>query len=592
MSNGASDSTSPEIGHQAGSRVPGLPRWTWIVLALIAWAKLVLVSHDEIRALAYDSVGYLGMAAARYWGAPYDQWHFTRPPGYPLFVALGGSLGLPLRVWIELAWLASASLAARGLRAAGVGPWGCVLGFALLALHPTPTVVFGTVYADTLYTCGLVALVSSLGLALVGAGRGWCWATGTTGAIVANTRPESIVVYGLLAVGAALLALEWWRGRVAGRERALAPRSSQALWRRGAWAVALPLAIVFASEHAVRARTWLHTGAYVSHDLALPGLRSLYRALLSIPPESPSLRMPIPRAVRERAASASPAFAELSRVMETTPWLRHYSNAARDQLGVEGEFGAWTIWALYEASAMAGDWPRDARERDARLTRAAREIRAAQASGRLERRWAPFAFVPPEWGELARALPDAARACWRQVRRAPYTRTQAERLPQEEMALFDGVANRRTALLALQRGESPPGFSWIGPATVARIDAFKAALGRALPAFSWVALIVGLGGGSSGLIAVRRGRLPRGFVVLAALVWAAIVSRFALLMVLHAAGVDAQMRYTMPCAVLLAVALVLGLRGLLVWARPARSPYGISGSTSSASSDSDSCQPR
>ncbi|MFN0131204.1 MAG: hypothetical protein ACKVW3_01525 [Phycisphaerales bacterium] len=568
--------------------VSGMPRWAWVAIVLIAWCKLVLVSHDEIRAVPYDSVGFLGMAAARYWGAPYDQWHFARQPGYPLFVALGGSLGLPLRVWIELTWLVAAGIAARGLRVAGIGAAGSVLTFALLAFHPMVTVVFGLVYADTLYACALLVLVVSVGAA-VGereerSRRRWGLMAGFAGIVAANSRQESAIVYGLLMVGLGLAGVEWWRARhqslsgatLTGGTRDGRRARGRVMLRRVGWAVALPLAMVFVSEHAVRLRTWKHTGAYVTSDLKLPGLRSLYRALVSIPPERGLVKVPIPRDVREKAAGASATFAAMKEVMEAHPALRHYEEAAAHQLKVKGEFGAWSIWALYDAAWFMGEArPTSAAERDERLARATREIRAAMAEGRLARRWVPTAFLPPEWGEIARAIPGSAAACWKKLGRAEYTRTRTVPVPREEESWFDGVANRRSALVALQKGDVPTGFSWLGKRTVARVDGVKVAIGEALPVFTWVAVVVAVVGGVAGLWAMRRGRLGWSWAAMVVLVWAAMVSRFGLVVMLDVAGVDSEMRYLMPVAVLLVVGMMLGLRGLVAWLRPP--PVGIGG---------------
>ena len=64
-------------------------------LAVIAVVKLLVISGNEIVSEVSDSVEYLLLAKAWFWG--FEQVPI-RGPGYPLYVAVLQLLGLPLRL--------------------------------------------------------------------------------------------------------------------------------------------------------------------------------------------------------------------------------------------------------------------------------------------------------------------------------------------------------------------------------------------------------------------------------------------------------------------------------------------------------------
>src|SRR5580704_16666518 len=74
-----------------------------IGLLVLIVGKFWLVHTEEIfgSATKYDSLWFLDSAKHWYWNAPYTWTAFSRPPSYPLFIAIVHALGIRLRVPIE-----------------------------------------------------------------------------------------------------------------------------------------------------------------------------------------------------------------------------------------------------------------------------------------------------------------------------------------------------------------------------------------------------------------------------------------------------------------------------------------------------------
>src|SRR3954471_4349296 len=93
-----------------------------IALVAIGLFKLWVVHTEEIygSSTEYDALWYVGSAKHWYWGATYSWTAFVRPCAYPLFIAVVHSLGIPLRIAIELAQMAGYAVLVAALRKAAV----------------------------------------------------------------------------------------------------------------------------------------------------------------------------------------------------------------------------------------------------------------------------------------------------------------------------------------------------------------------------------------------------------------------------------------------------------------------------------------
>jgi hypothetical protein len=570
---------------------PRTPAWTrWALIALVL-LRLVFISHDEIRAYPYDETAYVLQARAWYWGNHYCNWTYTRQPGYPLFLALGSMLGIPARLAIEAVWIAGALAAVRAMRGVGLRPSGGVLVFTLLLFHPFSTELFTRALADNLYTVAWLVYTVALGAA-IGAGNArsigrWGVLAGLAGAVAMNTRQESVLVYALGLVAAITAAISWRGARRSIVTQAEPLDAARELAREGPFlgclgrrrlvvGALLPIAIAFSAELAVKAANHARIGAWVGYDWSLPGFKALYRTMLSIPPADPTLRVPIPRDVREAAANASPTFAAMREVMEHGEACADYRRHGQYTTGIEGEPGSFNLWTMREAVwTLHAEQIRSAADYDALCWKVVEELRAAQSRGTLGRRWAPMSFIPPEWTQLVTRIPASLPVCWSHMTRITPTRGNPPTLEPSIVQGYNEVTLRRQALTELQRPTLPDRGPWQHRSTVREMDEIKRRAAGAWPVLSWMLVSTWLTGWIAAAWTWRRGPARgamndqhRAWVILATIVTASLAMRTLLVMTLDATGVVASHRYMFPSAALLVVAGILGLRRIVTLVRP------------------------
>jgi hypothetical protein len=537
-----------------------LNTWFWIAFVALALAKLVLVSHDEIVLYSADDQGFAYSAGGWYWGRPYSAYSHVRQPVYPLFVAASSALGLPLRISIELVWIGACAWTATALRRCGGRSLLVLAACGLILFHPWLFNLNCRMLADTLYTPLLLVFLTGSAAAMLErswrAMLSWAGPAAIAGALAANTRQESILILGSIAVTAVVCLM------LGLLKRADRPTTL----RRTLVAAGLPLAATLALTHGFRAANYADIGVYSSYDLESPGYRALYKALLAIPPEKHDLRLPVPRDVREKAYAASPAFATLRHALEEDKRLHGYAEACERQTGAKGEYGAWTCWAIRQAVWVSREHKvGTARDVDDLFATAAAEIRAAMSEGRLEHRAVPVDFLPPEWGLLVRQVPASARVSWDMLVGPAVSRNRSEKLPAKQAALFEPTALRRIATAKIVDGdESTAGNDlWYSPGRSAELAGVKKAIGDAHP---WIVRIqasllpVAL---LLALVGVRRGWVQDRWYVLMTVLGAALAARVVLVVLLDATGIDAQRRYLLPASVLAIIVSLFTIQAIV-----------------------------
>jgi hypothetical protein len=543
-------------------------------IAAVIITKLIIISHDEIEAMGADHYGYALLAMEGYFGRSYGKYTHTRQPGYPLFLSACSVLGLPVRLAIEAVLAAAAALTLAALRTIGVRLWLAAGAFALLLWCPWTLRIFDRLIVDAFYAPVALAFLSSLAAAAscvvtrreAGAALTWSVLAGITGAIAANTRPESILLLGSLGVAGLLVALIAMRARRDAGRRA-------AVIAAVALCTVVPLLLIQAATFAAARLNRATIGVAVTYDLALPGYRALYRTLLAIPPQSPRLDNPIPRDVLAKAYVASPAFARLKDPLERDPGVLAYQTAAEQATGggLKGEFGAWAVWALRNAAFVAGrhKWA-SAKEIDEFYTQAADELRQAMRDGRLERRFVLVDFVPPHWGQLARALPASTANCIRMLGHSSPA-PPAPPVAAEMAVVFDQAALRRGALVLPGGSAGGPTHHWRRPAVAERLLRIQH---RVFAANGPVMMLcaAALAGGILLAALRRRGLVSVAWWCAVAIFTTAFLARLMLAALLDATGIGVQIRYLLPNALMLIVGGVLGLEAILstLNARPGR----------------------
>jgi hypothetical protein len=416
---------------------------------LLALLKLWLVRGDEIACLGspFDDIWYVQAAKDWYWLRAYRTLPFGTPPyvrlpAYPLYVALAGLTGMPLRIVNELLFLLAAFVFIRVLIKAGQSRPLALLLYAAIIFHPGSFIVNNLAYTDTLYAP--VLLLSLAGLILLWLKRDaprrlwYALTAGVALAVLWHVRQESIVILAYLGGYALLWFLSVWR-RAETRRNKL---------RQFAVVVVTPLIVIWGVSVIVKTINYKRFGVFAADAMFTPDFEAASKALMRIKPQVPIRFVPIPRETRQRAYAVSPAFRELESYFEGDPG-RTWASFGKD-VGVEapGEISAGHFWwGLNQATYYAG-YNKSARQAAQFYRRMAKEINAACADGRLTCRFVISPLVDPDTHNYLPYLPHSLARITEQFTSttAPPKPQDMYNLPLDVRALFDSVAHRRADL--------------------------------------------------------------------------------------------------------------------------------------------------
>jgi hypothetical protein len=382
--------------------VPGGGGWrplAWLICVLLAaLAKLVLIADHEIVAAGrpYDDYWQIGSAAYWHWRRPYDVWTLMHLPVYPWFIAVTGAIGLPLRLSIELLYLAGAGALSAALGRLGLATPLQVTALVLIVFHPYSFASFDFALAEMLYACLLLFFVALFIRLIVPRSprefRRSALLFACTTALLWHCRKESILIGGLFGVMAVGILAAFIVGALT-RAEAL---------RLGLVLVAVPLGAAIALGAVISTANGLRYGLWHTDQMTATNYVRAYSSLQAIRPDRPIRFIPVTRDARQKAYAVSPAFRELQPFFEgpREPW---YLAESKRWLGLPGEIGAgWYYWALVDAAAAAGHF-KTAPAAEAFFGRIADEITAAVKDGRVASRRVLLPYIDPA---LSLWLPD------------------------------------------------------------------------------------------------------------------------------------------------------------------------------------------
>lgn len=418
------------------------------ILALIA-GKLWLIHSEDIigSATQHDALWYVRSATRWYWGSPYDWTAFIRPCGYPIWIAVVQSLGIPLRLAIELLQIGGALVLILAFRAFGATRWVSCLSFAAICLHPAGFQLNDYTMSDTFYAALLWWLLGGLLLTL--ATRNWLIAcgTGVAFAVLWNTREEGLLLVALIAFWLVMLWIQ--------EKRQLGTAA-----KRGGLVLAIASVIVCC----VYTGNYFRFHSFARSEMTARSFQSLFHSLLRIRPNDPKPYAPITNDTLHRAFAVSPTLAKLQKRLDG-PLGEAWRLETFRQTGVANEIGAgWIVWAIRRAASEIGVFENPAKAQHF-FRKAAREINAASDDGRLPTRFVIDGFLDPlaQSGGFAR-LPHSASRIARRIFAQwtmPPTGDDSSLTP-EEAALYDDMTLRKTRG-SLQNGALALAIeNWIG----------------------------------------------------------------------------------------------------------------------------------
>ena len=400
--------------------------------------KLWLVHRHEVAACdyPYDDPWYVIAATHWYWWGSYPEGAFSRPPAYPLWIALSRSIGLPLRLSTEFLFLAAACAFVLSLLRAGLPKAAAAVVFGLIVFHPFSVYVNDYVLSDSLYgpillacTAGMIALLARRG------NRGLAVWTGLGLAVLWHTRQESPLILLHVALFAVVAAWVW------GAEA----RSGRRIAREIGVTVFIVSTVVAGVSLAVRTLNYVSFGVFADHELAMPGFLDAYGALLRITPERRVPLVSVPRESLKRAYTVSPTFRLLQPYFDGPEGL-YWETLSPQNVADKHEIGQF-VWPLRAAIHRMG-YGNSAADTEAFCRRIAQEIHAACATGQLRCTHVllgPLALLRTGLPQVRFSLEALGRLLfWRGNALEPrcaWTKTNSSIAD-----LFDIAANRRTAL--------------------------------------------------------------------------------------------------------------------------------------------------
>ena len=347
-----------------------------------------------------------------HWLGAYDKLTLAKGPGYPAFMALTSTAGIPLRLAEQAVYLLGCWLISRCIgrlsdrRALGTAV------FAAAALNP---LLWGDslarVVRENLYA-GLTVVVLGLAMhtflsreephagikrlawgGLLGIAFGWFWLT----------REEGVWLVPALGVLAAYWLWQRWSRRPASVTPSYAGMTALVLM--------VPCLTFAAVDLGVAAVNYKVYGVFETNDFRSDEFRSAYGALSRIQHERWQRLIPVPQDARVKAYAVSPAMRELRPYLEGDIGKRwQQDGCSLWPLDPCNEIQAgWFMWALRDAVEGAQHYT-SATEARRFYRLMAREVNAACEAGRIACLPPRDGFLPPLRREY---LPVIARDAWR-----------------------------------------------------------------------------------------------------------------------------------------------------------------------------------
>ncbi|PYM90301.1 MAG: hypothetical protein DME04_23145, partial [Candidatus Rokuibacteriota bacterium] len=384
------------------------------LLVYVVGASLFLWLAGVFRVEAWlwaphDDGLYLRLAgnlAAGKWLGWFDNLTLAKAVGYPAFVALTYTLGLPLLLSQNLLYAMSVAVLCLALRRLIGGRWALAAMFLVLLFNPAPwavqRVVRDHVYAS-LTLLVLAGAVGTLAYRREGLGKLAVWAAGLGMALAAfwHTRDEGIWILPALLVIAIFTCVDIVYGCRSDR------------WRRLALIAAAPLLPILAGL-AIAGLNQHRYGVFMTTELSDRAFLAAYGATSRVEHQHWQPYVPMPAETRERLYRVSPAFAELRPYLEGSGrhWLAHC--IPNHPLCGKEYFGGWYLWVFRDAVAHAGYY-RSAPAARAYYWRLASEIDRACDSGAVNCVPPRSSLSPPMRSEYVSPIVDSVERAVRYV---------------------------------------------------------------------------------------------------------------------------------------------------------------------------------
>jgi len=389
---------------KAAARAMGrpYPRSLLAAMAVSSLAYIILCMHVPVALFAdagFDDYLFVqhGLSIiSGQWLGPYSQMTLAKGPGYPLFLAFNGLLGVPITLSQALLYVTACCVTACALFRLSGSAWLAFLSFLAIQWHPALFPV--RIVRDDLSAaqvllvlgavCSFAFLPQHLGRRLLwailgGLALGWFWLT----------REDAIWVLPGLSAILLLQGLRLWRQR-----RAIL----QLLLCIGVFGSAMAATLLAIAT----INLWVY-GAFVTVDFKSTAFEKALNILQTVRVGPPVPFVPVPAKVRQAVDEASPAFASLEPYFKGVGQSWTEPGCAMEPSTCGDFAGGWFMWALRDAVAAEGHYtsPQAAASFYRTLWH---QVKRACVDGRLTCRPTPLPFMPAttqaQWRQLPHEL--------------------------------------------------------------------------------------------------------------------------------------------------------------------------------------------
>lgn len=385
---------------------------SFLPISLLALIKIWLVSVCDLVALGpagHDDALFVRLAGhlrACHWLGDYNQLTLAKGPFYPLWIAVGRILGVPLLLGQHLLYIAACVALVVALRTLLRRPALLLLYAALLFNPMTVTGETLRVMRESVYTpATLLVFACLIGLhtrrtASRRVQMSWAISLGLSLSAFWLTREEGLWMVPSVALLLGFTAMT----RDTGRRISL---SRLAL-------CALPLAIWGGALGGVCGLNYLRYGVFTTCECRGGSFVAAYGALTRVKPARWQRYVPVAEETRRRIYAVSPTFRELEPYLEGPlgkGWAKHGALLVPRRAEGPEIAGGWFLWALRDAVAWAGHC-QSGRQAATYYRRLAREVNAACDAGLLAAHPARATMMPPWHDDYAPFLVSALGRSW------------------------------------------------------------------------------------------------------------------------------------------------------------------------------------
>ena len=325
--------------------------WIWILA--IALLKLWLVSAQNLWAVAdgaYDGALFVGQGssiAAGHWLGDFNNRTLIKGVFYPIWIALSFYAGLPLLISQHLVYLGSGIFLVKVLRKQKVNAFFLIFLFSVFAFNPSTynwgslRAVRGYLYSTEVVIVFTIVLATFVALQSRHRAEKWFCILGISLVPFWLTREEGIWI-----LPSYLLANIFFLYFSKKKEFPMRRAKRFAL-------LLIPAVILFSSLSVVKFINFQKYGVWISTEFQADYFKAAYGSILRVKHENWRRYIQVPREVRRKIYTASPAFAELK------PHLEGETLAGWTQYGCYlidpcDDYSTHFVWAFRDAVSGAG----------------------------------------------------------------------------------------------------------------------------------------------------------------------------------------------------------------------------------------------